>query len=477
MITGKPLTFGGCIVCACGVGALLAACFPPFHLPVLLPFAFAALLALLSGVTVREGAYIGLACGFVFFAITLFWLSNLFGAAAVSLWAIAAAYPTLFAALFVWLRRRLPDVPVWLLAALLWTGVEYLRSEPMWLNFAWMGLGYAVVNAPVLASGAAWFGSYGLTFALVAFSALLGRQLGAAWALRPSFGSLPAQRAAGLLLIWLLLLFLPRAAPSPARPFSVRLVQANSEDEEDLFRLSQPTPGRHWDVIVWPEYSFDRDPRRDPRLWMKLQGIAQSNHAYFLFGGKDQFDPGDEAGFRNTAFLLAPDGRLIGTHVKNHPVHLVRDGVAGTRADALPTALGRLGVAICFDMDFPDVARRLAADGSEVFLVPSENPQEWGPMQRAQHRQMFQMRAIECGRWLATADVAGSTCVVAPTGRLVANVRTTEPVALDASIGRATGKTLFVRGGWLFGRLCLWTLIALCLRAAFPLRQPSSKRD
>jgi apolipoprotein N-acyltransferase len=453
------------VVCALGVGAMLVACFPPFGLPVLLPFALAVLLALLSGVTVREGAYIGLACGLVFFGGTLAWLANLFGAAAVSLWAIAAAYILLFSVLFVWLRRRLPRMPVWLLAALVWTGIEYLRSEPMWLNFAWMGLGYAVVNAPILASGAAWFGSYGLTFALVAFGALLGRQISAARAWRCAERNRPALYVGGMLLVWLLLLFLPCPVPTPDHPLSVRLVQANSEDEENLFGLSQPIAGRAWDVIVWPEYSFDRDPRRDPRLWSKLAGVAQANHAYLIFGGKDQFDLGDEAGFRNTAFLLAPDGRLVGTHVKNHPVHLVRDGVAGTRAQALLTTLGRLGVAICFDMDFPDVARRLAADGAEVFLVPSDNPAEWGPMQRVQHRQMFQMRAIECGRWLATADVAGSTFVVAPTGRILQSVRTTAPTALDTRIGRRTGQTLYVRGGWRFGALCLWGLIALCLRA------------
>src|SRR5581483_3507913 len=109
---------------------------------------------------------------------------------------------------------------------------------------------------------------------------------------------------------------------------------------------------------------------------------------------------------------------------------------------------------------------RLTQDGAEALLVPSDNPAEWGPIQHRQHRQLFQMRAVECQRWLATTDVAGNTFVVAPTGRPVATVSTTEPIALNARIGRETGRTLFVRGGWRFGPLCLLALVALCIGAA-----------
>src|SRR5579884_164948 len=444
-----------------GTGLLLAACFPPLSQPWLLPLAVAALLGLLSGVTVRPAFYIGLSFGFALFASALFWLTNLFGVSAISLWAILAAFPALFAALFVWLRGRLPRVPIWLLAAVVWTGVEYYRSEPFVLNFGWLGLGYAVVNAPALAVCASWFGSYGLSFALVAFSALLLRL-----AIHP--GKRPL--AGGLILLWLLILWIPRPVPPPSRPMQVRLVQANSEDDAHLWGLSHPTPGARADVIVWPEYSLVSDPRRIPLYWQKLEGVARENRAYFLFGAKEELDPRDDTRFRNTAFLLDPSGRLIGKHTKNHTVHFIRDGVGGTQARALPTALGKLGIAICFDMDFPDVARRLAADGAEVFLAPSDDPPEWGPIQPEQHRLLFQMRAAECGRWLARADVAGGTSVVAPTGREILRVSTRSPAVLEARLGRETVQTLYVRGGWRFGPACLWALLVLCAWAALPVR-------
>lgn len=441
--------FGRRVALAAGAGALLAAGFPPYSVPALLPVGIGLLLLALEGLTPRQGAYAGLACGAVYFGATLFWLANIFGAAAVSLIAIAAAFPALFGAAYAFVRRSLPAFPAWLAAAVLWTGIEYYRSEPFVLNFGWMGLGYGVINAPLLARCAALFGSYGLSFGIVTLGALVARLL--ARRDRRALAWLGAAAA-----LWPALLYTPLPAPHPDHPLRVRLVQAPSEDDEDQFGLSRPTPGLAApDVIVWPEYSFVSDPKRQPKLWARLQDVARANHAWFIFGAKDELDPANDAAFRNTAYVLSPNGALVGTHVKNHPVHFIRDGIAGTQARPIATPLDKLGVAICFDMDYPDVARRLAQGGAEVFLVPNDDPREWGPAQQAQHRLMFQMRAAECGRWLARADVAGGTSVAAPSGQEVARVTTNEPARLDAVVGRETVRTLFVRGGWRFGQACL----------------------
>ncbi len=209
---------------------------------------------------------------------------------------------------------------------------------------------------------------------------------------------------------------------------------------------------------------------RNAATWRKLQAVARENHTWLIFGGKDQYDRSDPDRFRNTAYVIAPDGRLIGQHVKVHTVHFINDGVRGTTVKAIPTDIGRLGVGICFDMDYPDVARRLVEDGAEAFFVPNMDPLESGPVQREQHRALFAMRAAECGRWLARADVAGGTSVYAPTGEEAAKVSTTEPNHLDAEIGRLRRVTPYVRFGWVLPRLCVAltvVLIAAALIAEF----------
>ena len=438
-----------------GSGALLALSFPPYNLPLLLPAGIAVLVAALRGATVREGMYTGLACGFIYFGATLFWLFNIFSQGAITLIAIAASFPAIFGGLFAWIIGRLPRIPVWLIASIAWSGIEYLRSEVFWLNFGWMGLGYGVAGFQIANLIVPIFGSYGMTFVIVLFGAIAAAS------------QAKAMRLTLLLILVYCFVFLgPRRPLKPKLPIFVHMVQSYSDDEDGFIKGSKPAPGIRRDVILWPEYSFTTDPQKDAKLWTQFQDIARDNRCILIFGAKDQFDQNDDAAYRNTAFVMDETGTVVAKHVKNHTVHFVRDGVRGTEAKAIPTRLSRIGVAICFDMDYPDVARRLVQDGAEVYLVPNDDPLEWGLVQREQHRLMFAMRAIECGRWLARADVAGGTSVTAPNGMEAARVNTTGEASLDAQVGRSDKKTLYVRGGWRFGQGCLVGLLVLLAYAA-----------
>jgi apolipoprotein N-acyltransferase len=362
----------------------------------------------------------------------------------------------------VWFHRRLPGFPFWLAAAIVWTALEYYRSVPFVLNYGWMGLGYAFVNDHLFARMATLFGSFGLSFVLAALAGLIAQSASNTKLRLPSAAGYAA----------LILVNLVRLPPHPvANPLKVRLVQAEPEEDERHFHLSQPTTGFTPDIIVWPEYSFVSDPMKQSRLSKPLRELARNTGSYLLFGAEDVFDNSSRAGYRNTAFLLDPMGNLVGTHVKNHTVHFFQDGVAGTDANVFATPIGRLGVGICFDMDYPDVARRLVENGAEVFLVPNDDPPDWGRVQRIQHRMMFQMRALECGRWLARADVAGGTSVATADGVEAAHVNTGWAVKLDAVISREQGRTVFVRAGWMFGPLCMWSAVAMWLWAIFMQRK------
>lgn len=326
---------------------------------------------------------------------------------------------------------------------LLWVGLEYFRAELFVLNFGWSTLGYAVAGRPAFAPLAATLGVYGISFLIVLIASLRG------WV-----------RGVGMLL-WAVACLIHLPAPAPQEPLTVRLVQAFA-DEEGLYELSV---GPHTDILLWPEYALDTDPR-GTKAWERLQAIAQNTQCVFIFGAKDTQTSPDKDQYLNTAFVLGPDGSLLGTHAKNHPVHFVKDGLPSQRAEAIRTPLGKLGVAICFDNDYPEVDRRLAQDDAEVFLVPNMDPAEWGPVQQAQHRLLFAMRAMENGRWLARADVAGGTSVVAPNGVETVRIKDSNPGTVVATVGRVRDQTVYTKAGWLFGPLCLtlsllWAAISL----------------
>ncbi len=435
-------------------GLLLAASFPPYYLPVLMPLGIALLLSSLPGATLRQAFYRGLVCGLFFFGATIFWLFKVFGPPAISLIAIAAAFIAVFTRTFAWSSVRWPRAPGWLLAAVVWVAVEYFRSEPFPLSFGWMGLGYGTSGSYLCSMLAPIVGCYGISFLIVLAGYAINR--------RPfSYGVAAAA-------LWCAAILMPAASPAPHRPVQVRLVQADSAEEDTFFELSKSKPGSRADFIVWPEYSYAVDPRRDRQTWPRLQSLAREEKCVFIFGGEDQFDRADANQFRNTAFVLGPDGAQLGTHVKNHLVHFYQDGQPGKEAKAINTPKGPIGVAICFDMDYPDIARRLAADGAQIFLVPNDDPKEWLDVQRMQHRLMFQMRAAECDKWLARADVSGGTSVVAPSGRETARVNTREPAVLNEAVELRSGQTLFVQGGWRFGQLCLVVTASVLLRGLWP---------
>lgn len=74
----------------------------------------------------------------------------------------------------------------------------------------------------------------------------------------------------------------------------------------------------------------------------------------------------------NTAFLIDDQGTILGSYAKTHltdneKLHLTR----GKDYPVFDTKLGKIGIAICYDICFPEVARILALSGAQMLLVPA----------------------------------------------------------------------------------------------------------
>src|SRR5438094_852403 len=101
---------------------------------------------------------------------------------------------------------------------------------------------------------------------------------------------------------------------------------------------------------------------------------AAAEHKVHVIMGMGTFGgslPGD---VYNTALLVGPEG-IIGAYRKTHVAAFpYSEGVAMERCFYSPgkdlpvfdTALGRLGIHICYDMSFPEVARTAALKGAEL---------------------------------------------------------------------------------------------------------------
>lgn len=97
-------------------------------------------------------------------------------------------------------------------------------------------------------------------------------------------------------------------------------------------------------------------------------GLARKHNLYIVAGLVER----ESNLVYNTAALIGPDGRVQGKYRK---VSLPRSEIEGgvQPGDAYPvfdTRFGRIGMMVCYDGFFPEVARRLAANGAEVIAWP-----------------------------------------------------------------------------------------------------------
>ena len=84
---------------------------------------------------------------------------------------------------------------------------------------------------------------------------------------------------------------------------------------------------------------------------------------------------GEDGLVYDTALVFNPRGELVAWHRKAHLYPPTLEPTVFTPGDRLTTfddpALGRVGLVVCFDGDFPEVARTLALRGARLVLAPS----------------------------------------------------------------------------------------------------------
>lgn len=129
-----------------------------------------------------------------------------------------------------------------------------------------------------------------------------------------------------------------------------------------------------------------------------------------------------------------------------------------------------LGVLICYETVFPELARQRVTNGAEVFVNISNDA--WFGLSPApmQHLQLTLMRAVEQGRWLMRATNTGISAFIDPVGRIRARSDLFRTQTLSALVLPLTSVTVFYHAGpWLPGTallLFLW----LC-RKRYPTRR------
>ena len=366
---------------AVAVGAFHAAYASAYASLLMLVYLFA-LLQLAHADRWRLAFYPGLAVGLLIAGVRLAFFWRIFSGGACALWLVYALWIGLFVTLARLCFRRAKWG--WLLLPLVWTGLEYFRSELYYLRFSWLNIGYAFTGAPWQAL-LATTGVYGAGFLLMICAAV------AAWRWPTS----RVQAAVMLLLgaggIWLGGRIVPEAVPA-GQPALVRVagVQMEFPSETELMLRLNDLVKRYpsTELLVLSEYTLDGP------IPQKLKDWCREQHRYLIVGGKDPL-PGGK--FYNTAFVVGPDGNIIFRQVKAVPIQFFKDGLPAPEQKLWESPWGRIGICICYDLSYARVVDRLIRLGAQALIVPTMDMSDWGADQHALHARIAPARAAEYG--------------------------------------------------------------------------------
>lgn len=129
----------------------------------------------------------------------------------------------------------------------------------------------------------------------------------------------------------------------------------------------------------------------------------------------------------NTAYVI-DRGEIVGRYRKLHLFSTMQEDrflTAGNSSLVVDTSIGRLGIAICYDLRFPELFRKLALAGAEIICLPAEWPkprqEHWNTLLRARaiENQLFMVAANCCGIQ-GKLDFFGHSQLISPLGSLLA---------------------------------------------------------
>lgn len=170
------------------------------------------------------------------------------------------------------------------------------------------------------------------------------------------------------------------------------------------------------DLIVFPEMALTGYKVRDEIYELAetipgpstsiVERIARKTGKYIIFGMPERSEK-TQATIFNSAVLVGPKG-FVGKYRKMYlPTHSMfeekRYFRPGYQPAVFDTELGRIGLIICYDIFFPEVARLTRLEGAQLLVCISASP----AVRRAFFETLITARAIENTTFLAYVNLVG----------------------------------------------------------------------
>jgi 5-aminopentanamidase len=226
------------------------------------------------------------------------------------------------------------------------------------------------------------------------------------------------------------------------------ILEDKTRNLQKAFRLVRSAGEQGAKLILFPEmyltgYSVEENIQRlaeevpGPSV-NRLAKLAERNDICICMGLPEK-SPASQQLF-NSLVCLSNRGEIIAVYRK---LHLFDEEkklfTPGDELQIIDTAIGRIGLLICYDFEFPELARAITLRGADVLLVSSANMQPW-----CDHQQVYvRARAMENQVFLALANRVGSekgfnfcgnSVLVNPMGKILAHANMQDPALLIGEI-------------------------------------------
>jgi apolipoprotein N-acyltransferase len=505
-------------------GLALAAAFPKLNLNLLAWVAFVPLFLAIEGERTWGVFGYALLQGFACNVASLYWivitlhnftslrlslavLPMLLLAGVIALYGAAGIAVGEFAA------RRL-NLPIVLTMPIAWTAFEWIRTY-FPIGFPWNLLGYAAYRNLELIQFAEFTGVYGISALIMFFNAVVYVVLFHRYPRRTqtiSLGALTAAMAAALIFGSFRISRIDN--PRPSGSLRIAMVQGNIpqslkwdprflESSFDVYRSQSELAARRGaDLIAWPEaaaaFFFQPDDRYPPQLSQdakyrqKLLSLAQELSDPILFGAPALGIEDNQVGFYNRAYLVSATGKVeawydkiqlvpFGEYVPlrsvlgffvNRVVHGFGDMFPGRAQTLFQVKGAKLGVLICYESIFPNLARTEVKRGATILMNITNDA--WYGKSSAPYQllAMSAMRAAETKVPVVRVANTGISAVIEPTGAITARTPLFQRGTETERVYWRPELTIYSEVGDVFAIACLVIAAAMLLIAAF--RPPAS---
>ncbi len=190
-----------------------------------------------------------------------------------------------------------------------------------------------------------------------------------------------------------------------------------------------------------PDVNNDIAVSANGEITQAIADICQKNQLAIAYGLAEKADDG----IYNSAQLIDADGQLKALYRKTH-LWGDQDRTLFSAGDDLTPVIEwqgwKIGLLICYDIEFPETVRRLALEGAELILTPTALMSPWTTVAdkvvpiRAYENQIYIAYANFCGAEYEQQYV-GHSCIVGPDGTDLAKAQDND-VMLTATLSKSS---------------------------------------